>query len=241
MKIDLTKIPVYWINSDSAIDRAENMNKLLTACRFENHQRFPAIMHENKVIGCALSHIKALTEIKDEMFILMEDDIQSTNHLKMNIEIPDDFDAFYLGTSYWPNDLNRSKLSLMSNSTQKTKISEDLYQISYMTALHSVLYRNNQYKIDASISINDYLRNPNGNLHCDVAIAEIQKDYKIYAPSHPFFYQSGSRLFRQLPHLSAHPKHYLRKQLRLLMHHQPRLPRSPFVVCSWLHNLPQAC
>ena len=188
MKINLLDVPVYWINTSSATDRAKNMEELLSRCGFKNTHRIDAVIHENKVVGCALSHIKALC-VEDPYFIVMEDDILETEHFKSEIEIPEDFDAFYLGTSYWPNEINRARASLLSNSTQKRRINEDVYQISHMTALHSVLYKNGDYNKVAAKSIFEYLRNPNGNLHCDVVTAELQSSYKVYAASYPFFYQ----------------------------------------------------
>lgn len=190
MKIDIRSLPVYWINSSDSIDRAKRMTETLDRLGFINHKRVDAIINPNKVIGCALSHAKYIDNLDDNMFILMEDDILETEYFNPIIDIPDDFDAFYLGTSYWPNDINRARASLMSNSTQKIKITEDIYQISYMTALHAVIYRTSSYKETCCNAILDYLQNPKGNQHCDVAVAEIQKDFKVYAPSYPLFYQS---------------------------------------------------
>lgn len=190
MKINLREIPVYWINADTATDRAKTIEETLNRCGFERNIRYTATMHENKVIGCALSHIMALSQIEDDLFILMEDDVLETEWLNMEIEIPDDFDAFYLGTSYWPNDIQRSKMSLLTSNTQKKEIENGIYKISHMTGLHAVLYRNNNYKKEAAIRMYEWLRNPNGNLHCDVPTAELQAKYSVYAPSHPFFYQS---------------------------------------------------
>jgi hypothetical protein len=188
MKLDLRNIPIFWINSEFATDRREKMIQLFERCGFKKTHRIDAVIHENKVVGCALSHIKALC-VEDPYFIVMEDDIQETSDLKMEIEIPEDFDAFYLGTSYWPNEINRARSSLLSNSTQKKKINEDIYQISHMTALHAVLYKNGDYNKAAAKNIYQYLFNPNGNLHCDVVTAELQSSYKVYAASRPFFYQ----------------------------------------------------
>lgn len=190
MKLDLRNIPVYWINVENAKERATKMTDLLDRCGFTQHQRFNAATHENKVVGCALSHILALNEITDDMFILLEDDVLDTEHLQMEIDVPGDFDAFYLGTSYWPNDIQRARMSLLSNSTQKIKVNSSVYQISYMTGLHAVIYKNNDYKKEAMNSMLDWLHDPNGNLHCDVPTAKLQAEYKVYAPAYPFFFQS---------------------------------------------------
>ena len=135
MVIDITKIPVYWINSDSATDRAEKMKSIFSKLGFENTTRISATMHQNKVVGCAMSHHNALLTIKDPLYILMEDDIEVTEDFNKLIDIPDDFDAFYLGTSYWPNELGRAKMSLMSNSTQKTEVSKGISMLRKSTWL----------------------------------------------------------------------------------------------------------
>jgi hypothetical protein len=194
MKLDLRNIPIFWINSEFATDRREKMIQLFERCGFKNHTRIEAITHENKIIGCALSHSRILGSIDSQKeiipyFVVMEDDIQETSDLKMEIEIPDDFDAFYLGTSYWANSLDRSKMSLMTRSTYKQFISDSIYRISHMTSLHAVLYKNGEYNKTAGIEILNYLQNPNGNLHCDVVTAELQSKFNVYAVDTPYFYQ----------------------------------------------------
>lgn len=193
MKIDLREIPVYFINLESRKDRFEKTKTLLQRLGFKFINQIVAETHINPVIGCALSHIKALDLIKEDRFLLVEDDIDfadehyaTENRFEIEVE---DCDALYIGTSYRANEISRSRASLMCNSTQKTNISDRLYKISYMTGLHAVLYMTDSYRMACKYAIIEYLGNKNGNLHCDVAIAEIQKDWNVVALDKPIFYQ----------------------------------------------------
>ena len=120
--------------------------------------------------------------------MLLEDDVADIDFVK-EIEVPEDFDAYYIGTSYRANDINRAKMSIMKSSTTKVKVAENSYRITNMLALHAVIYKNRDYRAKCAQIAQDYLTDRTGNLNCDVPIAEEQKNWNIYAIGSPLFYQ----------------------------------------------------
>lgn len=74
-------IPVYWINLDESVDRRNSMLDQLLTQGIVN-KRIAAIKHEKPLIGCCLSHIKAIHTAwieGNELALICEDDIDFSN------------------------------------------------------------------------------------------------------------------------------------------------------------------
>jgi hypothetical protein len=99
MKIDLTDIPVYYINLDDQEEKRKNTETMLKQMGFKFVERFSAIRHEaGRIIGCARSHYEILKSHKPP-FIIIEDDCSLNKEFDKNIEIPDNVDA----RKFWLN------------------------------------------------------------------------------------------------------------------------------------------
>jgi GR25 family glycosyltransferase involved in LPS biosynthesis len=74
-------IPVYWINLDESVDRRNIMVDQLLSQGVIN-KRIAAIKHEKPLIGCCLSHIKAIHTAwieGNQLALICEDDIDFSN------------------------------------------------------------------------------------------------------------------------------------------------------------------
>lgn len=74
-------IPIYWINLDECVDRKEYMDKIFTSQNIPN-ERVQAIRYVKPVVGCALSHIKAIHKAwvdGNELALISEDDADFSN------------------------------------------------------------------------------------------------------------------------------------------------------------------
>lgn len=132
---------------------------------------------------CGLSHRKLLNEtiVSDgKPIFVLEDDVEIENdNIKYEIEIPDDVDAVYLGTSQ--GDCNYSAIS----------VNEDIAKVQRIFATHAIIHFNPEYSKRVIQLTEDAVK---GDGPFDVGIAySIQKDFNVYAVKTPYFYQADSK------------------------------------------------
>jgi hypothetical protein len=189
MKIDLRKIPIVWINLDSAVENAKIMQGRLDQYGFKNTHRksgliIPPPPGTDKSIahfkGCGQSHIDILDNKEySTPLLILEDDIEFVDNFNPVIDIPDDSDGVYLGISHG------------NRYYQSCRHDENYLRIGGILAAHAILYVTPQFREAMS----------NIGKHClnvlqrpwDMGTAAIQQHFKVYAPNEPFFYQSNDR------------------------------------------------
>jgi hypothetical protein len=183
MKIDLRKVPAVYINLKHHTEKNEKMQDLLKECGFETIIRVEGIYRpDNPPAGCAGAHYVGVCEI-DPPFVLFEDDCEVHN-FKPIIEVPDNADAVYLGTSQWARYWQFS-----GPFVHYEKISEDIVRIYNMLGGHSILYLTNDY-VRMCQRICHHASEVIG-YNQDPGFAEVQKYFNIYSVNDPFFKQSG--------------------------------------------------
>ena len=179
---------IYWINLDKDVERKEKMNSLFESLNLD-HERITAVQASSVLEGCAKSQLKVL-ENYDPPFTILEDDCGIVSESAFDVDInPETIDCLYLGMSRWamPMNGNGYLMSKMSEPTyaEKTEI-DGLIKIHHMLSTHAISYISKSY-IDSVIKkIKEYQQIPH---HCDVACAEVQKDFNVYALNPPLFYQ----------------------------------------------------
>ena len=195
MKIDIRDIRTQWINLEKDTTKAEQMVTLLNERGFKNHERFAA-MCEDTEFGitkdncnwfgthmCGLSHRKLLNEtiVSDgEPIFVLEDDVEIENDtIKYEIEIPDDADAVYLGTSQ--GDCNYSAISA----------NEDTAKVQRIFATHAIIHLNPEYS-KRVVQVTEDAVKVDGPFDVQIAYG-IQKDFNVYAVKAPYFYQADSK------------------------------------------------
>ena len=188
MQIDLRKIRCQCISMKKSTSRRENIARLMKRLEFDRWDFFDGVEDEDHVLGCAKSHISALTKHDfREPLLLLEDDVDITPDYTNTFSVPDNTDALYLGYSWWAWDKERASMSKLDNETVIEK-EENYYRVSNMTSTHAILYLTKSYADSVVNAIENYLVDESGNRHCDVAIAKMQKNHNVIAaPKHYFF------------------------------------------------------
>ena len=183
MKIDLRKIPAVYMNLKQHTEKSEQMQNLLEGCGFENILRVEGVYRpDNPPAGCAGAHYNGLCEI-DPPFVLFEDDCLLHNFEPI-IEVPDDADAVYLGTSQWAR-----YFSFSGPFVHYDIIDDDIVRVYNMLGGHSILYLTPDYvRMCQRIS---YHASEVIGYNQDPGFAEVQKYFNIYSVNDPFFKQSG--------------------------------------------------
>lgn len=188
MKIDLTKIPVVYINLKEHSEKNKAMQELLLKMGFETIQRIEGVLDsKNPTAGCSKAHHKALSSF-EAPFILFEDDCQlMEENFNPIIELPDNADALYLGISSWGR-MNGHE----GECVQYDQFEEhpNLLRIYNMLGGHSIVYLNDFYKkmcekiaYHAGYVIKDFQ---------DIGFAEIQRYFNVYCLNNPIFYQTSN-------------------------------------------------
>ena len=183
MKIDLRKIPAVYMNLKRHTEKSEQMQSLLKECGFETIIRVEGTYKpENPPAGCAGAHYNGLCEI-DTPFVLFEDDCLVHN-FKPIIEVPDDADAVYLGTSQWARYFSFSGPFVNYNI-----VDDQIVRVYNMLGGHAILYLSQDY-VRMCQRISHHASEIIG-YNQDPGFAEVQKYFNIYSVNDPFFKQSG--------------------------------------------------
>jgi hypothetical protein len=185
MKINLLDLPVLYVNLDKDTGKRVSVTNTLNKLGFKNVIRVPGELHDNSRIGCALGHLKALFTVKPP-FIVLEDDVVD-KEFKLEINIPDDADGLYLGTSTYSWD------GLVWKTTGPTSLKindfDDIHRVYDMLACHAILYITQEY---VNQTIKDIYKSVLVPEPHDLAVATSQRKYNVYSVGHPMFYQGNS-------------------------------------------------
>lgn len=200
MKINIRDVNVKWINLDKDEEKNQQMEEIVNRLGFKNASRFSAVTgiepHEGVRHGeehyrsCAESHFSILIEaIKNETFpiLILEDDVEFEENLDIfldsidgELEVPDDIDALYLGTSHG------------DGTFKAVEHDSGLARITNVFATHAILYFNPKMAQDVIDNGETWIYE-----HCvpfDICLArKIQHEYKVYSVKNPWFYQSDAK------------------------------------------------
>jgi GR25 family glycosyltransferase involved in LPS biosynthesis len=182
VKLNLTDIPVYYINLDEQEEKRKRTETMLKQIGFKFVERFSAIRHEaGRIIGCARSHYEILNRA-EVPFIILEDDCSLNKEVSQVIELPDNADALYLGISHWGRYLNHS-----GPYVHTTRINEDIVRVHNMLATHAILYLSQEYaNMCKRISYHFGYEVEN---HLDIGFAEVHRFFNVYSFDEPLFRQ----------------------------------------------------
>jgi hypothetical protein len=182
MKVKLSEIPTYLLTVKEYAARLEAF-KQHVGSRFSYTVFFGEYRPERER-GFSISLLKLLKVVPIPVLIL-EDDCCLTEYYQNEIEVPDDADAIYLGTSSWGVKDGISK----RNNLVLHPYNKDYYRISCMTSTHAVLYLGETYLAHLR-KVGESYREDGEPTSFDWMIALEQEKFKVYGASNPFFYQN---------------------------------------------------
>jgi hypothetical protein len=188
MIIDLREIPVVWINLDKDTENAKKMVDQFERYGFKNHIRFSGLTPDKIVppvennwygFGCGMSHVKILETYKDIPLLILEDDAKITNDFNPILEVPENIDGIYVGTS-------------AGNPYYMTKrYNNDFLRIGNILSTHAVLYLSETFKKNVSDVTKLFVYHYKKPV--DIGVASILQHFKVLAPNKPFFVQADDR------------------------------------------------
>ena len=193
MEIDIRKdVRVDWITIESATDRHNRMNKLFDTFGFRNTNQINGeiVDKENKEFlevqqeknhKVADSHILSLQQ--PGQVLILEDDCWFTNGFDPIIEVPEDADAIYLGTSVYGM-VGRTSTP---NGTKIEPFNNKLDKPLNMLGIHAVLYLTEEYK---KRTIENLLSARELNMYCDEPVAIDMQNHNVYSCAFPMLYQA---------------------------------------------------
>ena len=115
-------------------------------------------------------------------FLLLEDDIQQTQDIPNEFEIPDDTDAFYLGLS---NGGGHPHHNYDEGNSKFNYIKDNLFKVKNMLGGHAILYITSNYIMHLR---NELITKP--TYYNDLIMSKIQNKFNIYCHNQSYFYQS---------------------------------------------------
>ena len=189
MKIDITKLPTYYINLDEERQRRKSMERLLIDNGFKNIKRFNG-RKAGKRVGCSMSHSSLLQQIikhNEYPCLVLEDDLAIYDFRK-EIEVPDDADAVYIGFSKYG--WNHNQEEPFPKSLKITELNNEYHRVYNMLARHAIIHINPIYDQACVDIMQKFINDPDTYKAGDVSIAKFHPEYKVYSLNVPIFYQN---------------------------------------------------
>ena len=192
MLINLTTIPTVYINMDRRVDLRERMESMFSRLGFTNTHRSPGVVvpDEPVCVGIAYAFKNAFdlaqTVSGGGPFLMLEDDVVPRSSFSANIEVPDDFDAVYLGISSW---------GLMDGIpgpyTSVTYLSDTIARVHTMLSGHAILYAGSDRTYTKTVhGLMDVAAK--AKTYQDIEFAKTMPHHNVYAFVDPLFFQTSS-------------------------------------------------
>lgn len=186
MKINLSSVPLYYINLDRDVNRNKSIIDSMIRIGHTNFNRISAeLVSEAEIMqGPGRSHLKAITTAEHSgiPFIILEDDVRDINYRDI-INVPDDADAVYLG------------IMLGHRDPMATPVDgyPGVYRVKEPLGCHAIMYTSDRYLSvikDICTTVGNGTDSGPGNLHTALGFAFLRviRNYNVYAIN-PVFYQ----------------------------------------------------
>jgi len=201
MIIDIKKIKVYLISPavDKYRERVSTVFNRLLDAGFQNVEFVKSMQSINNVSSLTNTCINIFkNELNNsEPFIIIEDDC-ILYHNYDTIELPDNFDALYLGVSRWvyPYSVETIPIPVRPpiehNSPKNIKSYDDnLTKINGMCGTHAIMYHSRNY-LKKFLDVMNWGASISNNLNHDLIFAVIHSQFEVFALKKPMFYQDNN-------------------------------------------------
>lgn len=192
MILNLKELKYYYLTIPQNINRIENIEKNLNDL---NLTRVDSVLDDklSKFQSGALGFFKMIDIATNEYtntfipFGLLEDDVNKYRDFPDFIDIPDNTDILYIGTSIYGynHSIKWANLNVFTESIDKRK---DIYKINNMLSTHGFIITSKQglHYCIKSMEIAKH-----NNIHYDIILAGMQNHYNVYCLKTPLVYQDG--------------------------------------------------
>ena len=189
--VDIKNIKTFFINPDET-EKYKN-RKQHTEFILRDTLKIDSVNHYKSSINSEdyFAELKLATadilqeNLNDDPILIVEDDINVTHwylYKDIDIEIPEDADAVYIGIYRFAIDSSRDYWYL---NTPTQPYSDNLVKIRNMLSAHAIVYKSKKYKQQ----VIDLFRDKQNTSQNDVILARNLYNFNIYAYRNPIFYQ----------------------------------------------------
>ncbi len=187
MEIDIRHCKTVYMNPNHNTkyqQRKAYMDSFLQASGFTNVHHFQSGTEGYPRCLCEATIAILQDNMNDEPLLLLEDDIELMPQSSFTQIIPIGTDALYLGFSRSAGHPSENR---HEGSAVFEKGPDGFVRVLNMLGGHAILYCSQKYK-QAIVNI---LQSHKETHYNDVLFSRIQKDFLVYAPLTPLFYQSS--------------------------------------------------
>jgi hypothetical protein len=188
LEIDLRQCQTRVVSLAEDLRRREAVSNLCGRLEL-NYELVDAVKCTPGHIGCGLSHLRALRAAEGDLpLLLLEDDVDVSEHYSSLLTVPDDADAVWLGASDF------GAVSLVNHvgffhMQLADEAEHGLLRVHNLLSTHAILYLTERFRraaIDAiTHSVVDLGRPP------DCGLAMIESDFNAYAVRDMRFFQAA--------------------------------------------------
>lgn len=188
MKIDLRTLPTVVTGARKFEDRRKRIAGYLDHLEMMKPEFISCELHGKKRLSSiTLTHLAAVSG-REGSFILFEDDATPTDWFKPVIDVPDDADAVWLGTSPYGPAPSRNEYS----NAALVWGDPVLPRVANMFGCHAILIIKDTFRHALARKLFTLLCTK-PNLAHDWATADLQRDFKCYGCAEPMFWQDDMR------------------------------------------------
>lgn len=200
MNVCFKDIPVYYINLDTDTEKNTLTQTLLRELGFTDITRVSGVTSSSKVVNISASH-HSILKIAKAPFAIFEDDCTILN-LKTEVQVPNTCDALHLGhisytTTYYMSGNLKKDLNY-----RKVIDYDDIYRVEGVLGAWGIVYWTQNYADAVLASIEESLYKT--HKHHDIAIANMQKNYEVYAVGSPIVGETGRYKNQTNKHITEH-------------------------------------
>jgi hypothetical protein len=192
ISINLQQIPTICFSGKNE-KRKNQIRSVVSECKL-NAEFVECTISESQAEGNRKTFIRILERCMQYKgpCLVLEDDAHPTSWYKNDFIIPDDSDAFYLGScvNFLCKDWEEKSILhdvLWNYDIQVEDISDYLYKVKNMLTAHAIVFVSDKYK---EICYNSLKYNINNNMHSDVIFAHLMNQYNVYLNKKPAFFQN---------------------------------------------------
>jgi hypothetical protein len=195
MDINLKEIPIFCFSGKNE-ERKNQIREVVKKCQLQA-EFIDCVISDKQAEGNRKTFIKILERCMDSKgpCLVLEDDAYPTVWYKYDFNIPDDTDAFYLGSSlnFLVKDWQEKSVIndvIWNYDIQVEDISAEIYRVKNMLTAHAILFVSDRFK---EICYNSLKYNINNFIHSDCIFAHLMDTYNVYVNKKPVFFQNCHR------------------------------------------------
>jgi len=168
-------------HNDKYHTRKVHMDALLTRMGFKDIVHFKSGT-ESYPTCLAIATKEILIKYMDEPFLLLEDDVHSTD--QMEFDCAEGTDAIYFGLCRWRGSFVKNE---WEGPVTLERYSKNQVRVLNMLTAHAILFISKQYKSAVIDAMDEAITTKSYN---DVMMSRIQHKFQVLANTVPTFYQS---------------------------------------------------